>query len=75
VQLVALHSHDAAPAATTQVWFAPHPSAVTQPVQPFVPVTQLWTEPLAHWVAPSMHAFVQHAAEPAEPEQAPLLHV
>jgi hypothetical protein len=44
-------------------------------VHPFVPATQLCTVPLTHCVAPAMHASVQHAAEPAAPEQLPLLHV
>lgn len=68
VQAVGLHVHDDVPPTLTHVWFEPHVSDVTHCVQPVVPLrTQLCTVPLTHCVAPSVQAFVQHAAEPAVP--------
>jgi hypothetical protein len=75
VQTDGLHRHVADVPETVHAWFGPHVVVVTHAVQPLACSWQVWTAPEAHCVAPSVHAFVQHVAEPAEPVHAPFVHV
>lgn len=74
VQIDAAQVHAAAPAETVHAWCVPHVLVVTQAVHPLACAWQVWTAPDVHWVAPAVQAFVQHAAVPAAPVHAPLVH-
>ena len=74
VQIDAAHVHAAAPADTVHAWCGPHVLVVLHAVHPLACAWQVCTAPDTHWVAPAVHAFVQHAAVPAAPVHAPLVH-
>ena len=75
VQTDALHVHEDVLPVVVQVWLAPHVDVDTHAVHPFDCVSHVCTPAPPHCVAPSVHAFVQHEAEPALPVQAPPVHV
>ena len=75
VQIEAVQVQAAVPADAVHAWCVPHVLVVTQPVHPLDCAWQVWTAPETHWVAPAVHALVQHIAVPAVPVHASLVHV
>jgi hypothetical protein len=74
-----LQVHADVPFVVVQLWWVPQVAVETHWVQPFDWTSQVsaMAPPLPfcpHCVAPSVHAFVQQAAEPAAPKQTPFVH-
>jgi len=75
----AVHPHCATPATTTHDVPAaddPHDASALHAVHPFACTVHVSTPvpSVPHCVAPSVHPFVQHEADPALPVHAPLVH-
>jgi hypothetical protein len=75
VQIEAVQVQAAVPDDTVQAWCGPHVVVVVHAVQPLDCAWHVWTAPETHWVAPAVHALVQHVAVPAVPAHAPLVQV
>jgi hypothetical protein len=74
VQIEGLHVHVAAPPLVAHVSCGPHVVVGTHAVQPSACVWHVSTPVVPHWVAPAVHALVQHDAAPASPVQPPPVH-